>query len=460
MLGLTPKSKLTRRIGLVFLALGCAILLSGFAAHASDDSSGPAQDPGVRTGPSQTGKPLAGLTAGELSFFTRYALPTFNEVETVAQGLGPRFNANSCAACHAYPVVGGSSPATNPLVVAAANVAPGNTLPPFLTLNSPIRVARFVHNADGSPDGSVHDLFTITGRADSPAGCAIKQPDFSDATNLGLRIPTPLFGLGLVEAIPDAVVRANLTADIAGFKARNGIAGRLNAHAVSGALNANPNDGEITRFGWKAQNVSLLLFAGEAYNVEMGVTNELFPNEREEDPACTRNATPESDFGFEAGDLVPSDLASFRGFMRFLAPPLPTCQGNECSPSIQHGHALAATIGCLACHTETLTTGLSSTAALSQQPVHLFSDLAVHHMGRGLADGITQGLAGPDEFRSAPLWGLGERVYFLHDGRTHDLVEAIAAHRSEGSEANRVIENFNHLSNPDQEDLLKFLRSL
>jgi CxxC motif-containing protein (DUF1111 family) len=92
--------------------------------------------------------------------------------------------------------------------------------------------------------------------------------------------------------------------------------------------------------------------------------------------------------------------------------------------------------------------------------VNLYSDLMVHHMGQGLADGITQGAAGPDEFRTAPLWGLGERVFFLHDGRTRDLVAAIQAHDSQGSEANTVIQRFNSLSVGQQQDVLNFLRSL
>ncbi len=121
---------------------------------------------------------------------------------------------------------------------------------------------------------------------------------------------------------------------------------------------------------------------------------------------------------------------------------------------------MASQIGCLTCHTETLTTGFSTTAALNQQTVHLFSDLAVHHMGSGLADGITQGNAGPDQFRSAPLWGLGQRIFFLHDGRTSDLMQAILAHQSTGSEANTVIRNFQNLTPAQQQNLLSFLRSL
>jgi CxxC motif-containing protein (DUF1111 family) len=99
-------------------------------------------------------------------------------------------------------------------------------------------------------------------------------------------------------------------------------------------------------------------------------------------------------------------------------------------------------------------------ASLSNQTVNLFSDLIVHHMGRNLADGITQGGAGPDEFRTAPLWGVGKRVFFLHDGRTNNLVQAIRAHRSPGSEANLVIERFNRLREREQQDIINFLRSL
>jgi CxxC motif-containing protein (DUF1111 family) len=418
-----------------------------------------AKDPGVRTGPSSTGLPITGLTPGEFSFF-KHSAPVFAEVENVENGLGPRFNLNSCAGCHAYPAIGGSSPLKNPEVTLASTMARENRLPSFLSLSGPIREVRFINDSNGNPDGGVHDLFTVTGRPDSPSGCAIEQPDFSNTSNMIFRIPTPVYGDGLIESIPDAILRANLTADPSGQKSRNGIRGQMNVGFVGGAVNTNPNDGGITRFGWKAQNKSLTVFAGEAYNVEMGVTNEVFPNEREDDPDCAQNATPESDSTFGVGTLRPSDVAEFRSFMRFLAPPLPSCIETACSTSIQNGHSLATQIGCLACHTETLTTGLSSTQALSQKPVHLFSDLAVHHMGTGLEDGITQGIAGPDEFRSAPLWGLGQRLFFLHDGRTSDLLVAIKTHQSPNSEANQVINNFNNLSPSQQQDILNFLRSL
>ena len=150
--------------------------------------------------------------------------------------------------------------------------------------------------------------------------------------------------------------------------------------------------------------------------------------------------------------------------MRMLAPPTPAPD----TPSIVNGRAVFAKIGCALCHTPSFTTGKAiasgsptrPSAALSNQPVNLYSDLLVHHMGENLADGITQGGAGPDEFRSAPLWGVGQRIFFLHDGRTKDLVIAIEAHRSRGSEANAVIERFDRLSIKERQDIINFLRSL
>ena len=117
-------------------------------------------------------------------------------------------------------------------------------------------------------------------------------------------------------------------------------------------------------------------------------------------------------------------------------------------------------VGCALCHTPSLTTGTSSSAALSNQPAQLFSDLLLHNMGRGLADDIVQGAAGPEEFRTAPLWGLGQRIFFLHDGRTTDLLEAIEAHSSDRSEANAVLHEFNERPAYAKQDILNFLRSL
>jgi CxxC motif-containing protein (DUF1111 family) len=239
---------------------------------------------------------------------------------------------------------------------------------------------------------------------------------------------------------------------------------------ISGHPNLSGNDGTVTRFGWKAQNKSVEMFAGEAYNVEMGVTNELFPDERSLPPAsCLYNPTPEDTTNFPAsGAAILSDVVAFSNFMRFLAPPAPSSQGIPGSPSSQsiaNGQAMFTQAHCTMCHTPTMQTGTSAFAAgLNNQSATLYSDLLVHHMGTGLADNISQGTAGPDEFRTAPLWGLGQRLFFLHDGRATSsnggLLKAIQDHAGSGSEANDVINQFEGLTAQQQQDLLNFLRSL
>jgi len=398
-------------------------------------------DPGPRNGPTPPVQAIRGVTAAELQAFLQ-GLSTFTEVDNVVNGLGPRFNLDSCAGRHAYPGVGGSSPQNNPQVAVANKFGATNKIPPFVQPNGPARAVRFRQNPDGTPDGGVHDLFVITGRSDAPAVCQIAQPDFSNAANLSFRIPTPLFGLGLIEAIPDMALTANLAST----------AGRRQAVNIGGQFNTSANDGTITRFGWKAQNKSPLMFAGEAYNVEIGVTNDLFPQERDETPACFSGlGAPEDHANLITG--APSDIDTFTLFMRYLAPPPPP---PPASPAAQ----LFDSIGCTLCHTPHLSTGTSQSAALAQQTVNLFSDLAIHHMGQALNDGITQGSARGDQWRSAPLWGLSARIFLLHDGRTTDLMQAILLHDSPGSEAHTVIQNFQALTAAQKQSLLDFLRSL
>jgi CxxC motif-containing protein (DUF1111 family) len=236
------------------------------------------------------------------------------------------------------------------------------------------------------------------------------------------------------------------------------VAGRT----VTGQTNNNGNDGTIARFGWKAQNKSLLMFSGEAYNVEMGITNELFMTERDETSPCQFSRMPNSIADLEATDptLSMSSIEKFAVFMRFLAPPIPSTTTPGGATSIANGKTLFQSTGCVFCHTASFTTASSQVAALSNKPVNLFSDLVVHDMGVGLADGVSQGEADGREFRTAPLWGLGQRIFFLHDGRTSDLVSAIRAHSSTGSEANAAVDNFSALSEQQKQDLLNFLRSL
>jgi CxxC motif-containing protein (DUF1111 family) len=434
-------------------------------------------DPGPRSGPAAAGSYYSTLNSNEQNFFNQAQL-RFQEVDSVSGGitgetgvgLGPTFNGNSCAQCHAQPTIGGASPGltspqnpiANPQVALATLDGALNAVPSFITTNGPVLEARFIKTSTGALDGGVHDLYTIAGRSDA-SGCTLAQPDFTTALstdNVIFRTPTPLFGLGLVEATPDANLQANLTAT----------ASARAALKIGGVFNTSGNDGTITRFGWKAQNKSLLIFVGEAYNVEQGVSNENFPNERSAVAGCVFNGSPEdatnllnpnvnsSNFGTPIGTAseMSSDVVNFAAFSRLSAPPTP----GPSTQSTQNGALQFNTIGCNLCHSPTLTTGPSVYTGMSNVTYSPYSDFALHFMGTGLADGIHQGAAGPDQFRTAPLWGLGQRLFFLHDGRTSDLIQAIQSHSSSGSEANLVIRKYNALKPSQAQDLLNFLRSL
>jgi CxxC motif-containing protein (DUF1111 family) len=476
------------------IAIAATKLLAQSSTASGSSAGGSPQDPGVQSGNRNTGAGLASLTTadGSAQFFQN-GLGRFGEVETVSNsandGLGPRFNSISCVSCHSQPAPGGSGPAANQQFTFTngpqPRIAPDNATPYFITANGPTREARFPFFFNGSggvntsaPNGGVEDLFTVTGRADA-GNCVLEQPPFeraAAANNIIFRIPTPVFGAGLIENLDDSTLLENQATNL------------NNDFGVAGTFNHNGNDGTIARFGWKAQNKSLELFAGEAYNVEMGISNEIFTQDRplpEEDqmgtglPAACLNLSgagyPEDRTNFTAATgadqfatnaSIPSDVVQFAMFMRLLAPPQPggvVLNGNPVSAgSISNGAALFSSIGCATCHNSVInsTQPSSFTASLNNRPVDAFGDIEIHHMGTGLADNVSQGTAGGDQFRTAPLWGVGQRIFLLHDGRTTNLNAAIAAHQSRGSEANTVVDNFQDLTNAQQQEVLDFLRSL
>ena len=276
------------------------------------------KDPGVRGGPPGAGGPITGLQPHEMDLFTEGFARTV-QLESVcdtcsdvvigsntgedpnlatltnSSGLGTRFNGDQCSVCHQQPAVGGSGGflVPNPQDPVSQHKKPENPMfdliphrkggqnhvPSFITQYGPIREVRFQRNPDGSPDGGVHALFSVVGRSDIGApGCTVSELPATDFEteyrkgNLSFRIPLQLFGLGLIESIQDQTIMSN-SASTAQLRAPLGIGGMPNRSG---------NDGTITRFGWKAQNKSVAIFAGEAYNVEMGVTNDLFPTSRDE----------------------------------------------------------------------------------------------------------------------------------------------------------------------------------
>lgn len=381
-----------------------------------------------------------------------------------------------------------ANPKTRCLTLVPHRKGAQNTVPSFITRYGPIREVRFQRKPDGAPDGGVHALFTIVGRSDiGSSGCTaadLPSTDFETEFlkgNLSFRIPTPTFGLGLIEAIQDLTI----------LKSAAATAPSRASLGINGIPNRSGNDGTIARLGWKAQNKSLTIFAGEAYNVEMGVTNDVFPTARDESPDCNQGVNePNDTTRTDVNDLRDQafdnplhelpDWLEFAVFMRQLAPPEPA----GFSASALRGQHLFGTgpnapgTGCFLCHTPSMMTGPHhETEALQDVEAHLYSDLLIHHMGASLADNVTQGLAQGDMFRTSPLWGIGQRFFFLHDGRTSDLLTAINAHadsEDQGgapgpvknekgyppSEANAVIRRFQNLPASDKQAILDFLRSL
>jgi len=483
------------------------------------------KDPGVRRGPAGGGVPLPGLTSIELDLFNEgvqratqlegacdscadLLLGQFTDPAqanfvtlTNSAGLGARFNGDQCTVCHNQPALGGSGGfmvpnpqdpphryrrPENPMFdLIPHRKGATNQVPSFIQQFGPIREVRFVKKSDGTPDGGVHQLFTVVGRSDIGArGCTdaeLPPTDFESEFRQGntrFRIPLQLFGLGIIDGIQNREILARHAAT-ASIRAQLGI---------SGIPNRSGNDGTITKFGWKAQNKSIAIFAGEAYNVEMGVTNDLFTQATDENILCNFDKSEPNDITrtdpndsrnqgfFNPLHIIP-DWLQFALFMRFLDAPKPVAF----LPSAQRGQQLFGLdsshpgVGCFACHTpQMVTPSKSETQALQNVTANLYSDLLVHHMGKGLADDITQGAATGDMFRTTPLWGIGQRFFFLHDGRTSDLLYAIQAHYSPTnkcedssgatcygpSEANVVILRFSALPVSDKQAILDFLRSL
>jgi len=366
---------------------------------------------------SALGTPLPGLTPVEFEEF-RLGLDDFLEVEASEEGLGPAFNGTSCAVCHSIPTIGGAG------TMAELRAGRRNASGEFETL-------------DASGDTLFH-MFSVPGH-----GC---QPVLPEDTNVfARRVPIPLFGAGLVEAIPDETLRALEDPD---DRNRDGVSGRA-------ALIIDVASGErrVGRFGWKAQHATLLTFGADAYRNEMGITNDLFPHE--------------SAFGIPADRMRvcdpfpdPEDIRdprtrrrgidNFASFMRFLAP----VEREGLNDHVQVGEQVFAAIGCSTCHVPTLETGPSSNPLFNRRTVALFSDLLLHDVGTG--DGIKQGAAEPNEIRTPALWGLRLRRPLLHDGSA-TLDEAIRRHAQEAELARR---GFERLSDVDRAALLAFLRSL
>lgn len=406
------------------VTLGCSVLFAavGTVAVQSQNPAGRRPFPGAAHVPMpQPPLSLPGLTPAQTGAF-RAGQADFTEVETLQTGLGPVFNARSCAECHAQPLVGGAGRDLGVSRVTRIGKITNGAFDPLVNEGGMLLQARSVHELDPS--------LPVSGETVPP-----------DATLVSHRITTPLFGAGLIEAIPAATI---LRAAVAPPPNPDGIHGVPNM-----VLNPETGRTEVGRFGWKAHISDLHVFAGDAYLNELGITSATFPDEnlpqgKPIDPRCDLVSGIEAD----AGDV--NDITSF---MRYLAPPRP----GPVSPAAAQGQKLFVNVGCAACHTPSMRTGDSPIAALRNQVVNLYSDLLLHDMGEGLNDGMLMGQASGRQWRTAPLWGLAGRRFFLHDGRASTVSQAILLHGGEGAGA---AARTRRLSPADQNALLAFLASL
>jgi CxxC motif-containing protein (DUF1111 family) len=367
------------------------------------------------------GDPVGGLSPAELQRFTD-GRAAFEEVEEAADGLGPVFNGTSCAGCHNVGAIGGGSE----------------------TLET-----RFGTMTNGAFDPLLEhggSLIQTDGIGAVGACVFVGEQVPSLATIVARRRTTPLFGLGLVDAVPDATLLALATRQV---RWQPATAGRPNmvTDIVTGRV-------AVGKFGWKSQVPNLLHFSADAYVNEMGITTPLAPVE-----SC-----PQGDCRLLACDPVPEvdddleDVELFRDFMRLLAPPPAAARtaSRRRDPRENRRGRLFERIGCAACHVRSLTSGESDVATLRLRTFHPYSDFLLHDMG-SLGDGIEQGQAGGSEMRTAPLWGLRLLTTFLHDGRAATIEDAILAHDGQGRAAR---DGFIRLPAEDKARLVAFLRAL
>lgn len=366
----------------------------------------------------EPGTPLPGLSRADSVRFVA-GLSLFNKVFSADEGLGPTFNENQCSACHTSPAVGGTT-----------------------GFERVIKASRYSGLQPGSCDlliseGGENIRTNATPRL--RAHGVIRETIPASATDTGLFLPPFLFGLGLVEAIPeDAITRRADPDDRDG----DGISGRA----------ARRRDGRLLRFGRKADVATIEDFTRSALRLEMGLTTQHTERDLVNGAIAPAGTDPAPE-----PEVNPATVDLLADFVRFLVPPATAARpGREYADTLARGRRLFAGAGCTGCHTPSMQTGSHDNPALNRKTVNLYSDLLLHDMGPDLAT-VCALDAAPGELRTTPLMGLGHRQFFLHDGRALDLREAVLAH---GGEAQAARNRFARLDWLSQEFLVIFLRSL
>jgi CxxC motif-containing protein (DUF1111 family) len=370
--------------------------------------------------PAQTGNlgdPVRGLTAAQLAAWLA-ARGEFNEDKDAAGGLGPIFNDVSCLRCHSLPVAGGS----NPRVVTLFGRTANGVFDPLTARGGSLLQEHALGPEQGLPQFQTEFVPT------------------AQATIVTQRRTTPLFGLGFVDATPEATFIA-----LAAQQAEHNPA---TAGRVAFVTNLVAGTRTVGKFGWKAQMPSLFQFAGDASLNELGITSPEFPNENCANGNCNdlaRNPAPGLN---DTGDGV----RQLTDFMLMLGAP----SRGLITADATAGEQVFQQLGCNQCHVPNLTTGSHPIAALSNKIYSPYSDFLLHDMG-ALGDGIVQGEASGREFRTAPLWGLRAERTFLHDGRANDINDAITAH---DGQARTSREAYQQLDAQARARLMAFLNSL
>lgn len=367
------------------------------------------------------GKALAGLTVQQRAAFEA-GLEAFEDVENFEDGLGPVFNGRSCAECHAQTAVGGTSPDLSNSVVTRIGTLKNGVFDPLTELGGTVVQRRSIQE--------------LRPELTMPGEVVPRQ-----ATLVSRRTTTPLFGAGLIEAIQDGEILARADPN---DRNGDGISGRPNL-----VFNPETRRMEIGRFGWKADVSTLHVFAGIAYLNELGITTPGFPD----DNLPQGKAIPKGYDPIPGIEDDGEDVTAFADFMRLLAP----LQRRSTTQQTRSGEGVFSQVGCANCHAPALNTGQSPVQSLRLQRAELFSDLLLHDMGAGLADGMVQGQSTGSEWRTAPLWGLSRRLFFLHDGRARTVQDAILAH---GGEAGAARARYQALNAIQRDALVAFLRSL
>lgn len=363
----------------------------------------------------EPGTPLAGLSGDELArFHAGQAL--FNKIFTAEEGLGPAFNENQCSACHTVPAAGGTT-GFERIVRATRYEGPG-------TCDVLSREGGENIRKQATPLLRAHGI--------------VRESHPPSATETGRFLPTFLFGLGLIEAIPEATITA-----AADPEDRNG-------DGISGRAPKTP-DGRLARFGRKGDVATIEEFTRSALRLEMGLTSN------DEPDLVNGSAPPPGTDPIAEREVDEQTVALLTDFSRFLAP---LAQAPPRSPdhadTLAAGRQLFDKLGCTGCHTPAMRTGRHEVEALSRRTVQLYSDLLLHDMGPELAN-VCAHDAAPAELRTPVLAGLQHRRFFLHDGRAFDLREAIAAHGGEGAASRDAFQRLPWLL---QEYVIMFLQSL